>query len=45
MIARLRAARGDVQGAVKALLDGVGANPNDENLTKALQDFGGFKRA
>jgi len=45
MIARLRAARGDVQGAVKALLDGVAANPNDENLAKALQDLGGLKRA
>ena len=45
MIARLRAARGDVQGARKALLEGVAANPNDENLTRALQDLGGLKRA
>ncbi len=44
MIARLRAALGDVQGAVQALGDGLAANPNDPNLAKILQDLGPPKR-
>ncbi len=44
MIARLRAARGDVEGATNALLDGLAANPNNENLTKILKDFRGSGR-
>ncbi len=39
MIARLRAAQGDVESATNALLDGLAANPNDVNLTKILKDF------
>ena len=39
MIARIRAAQGDVEGATNALLDGLAVNPNDENLTKILKDF------
>ena len=39
MIARLRAARGDVKGATNALRDGLAANPNDVNLTKILKDL------
>ena len=39
MIARLRAAQGDIEGATNALLDGLAVNPNDENLTKILKDF------
>jgi hypothetical protein len=37
MIARLRAAQGDVEGAANALLYGLAANPNDVNLTKILK--------
>ncbi len=44
MIARLRAARGDVEGVTNALLDGLAANPNTENLTKILKDFRGSGR-
>ncbi|MEE8512721.1 MAG: cytochrome c3 family protein, partial [Acidiferrobacterales bacterium] len=39
MIARLRAAQGDVKGATNALRDGLAANPNDVNLTKILKDL------
>jgi len=45
MISRLRAARGDVGGATKALREGIGANPNDATLIQALKDFRGLKRA
>ena len=34
MIVRIRAARGDVAGAMNALRDGLAANPNDPNLTR-----------
>ena len=44
MIARLRAAQGDVAGATSALHDGLAANPNDVNLKKILKDFRGSRR-
>jgi len=39
MIARLRAARSDIEGALNALREGLAANPNDVNLTKFLKDI------
>ena len=44
MIARLRRARGDVEGATNVLLDGLAANPNNVNLTRILKDFRGSNR-
>jgi predicted CXXCH cytochrome family protein len=44
MIARLRAALGNVKGAVQALGEGLAANPNDPNLAKILRDLGSPKR-
>lgn len=37
MIARIRAAQGNPKGAVDALLEGIVANPNDQNLNKFLR--------
>ncbi len=37
MIARLRAAQGDAEGAARALRDGLAANPDDANLTRILR--------
>jgi predicted CXXCH cytochrome family protein len=39
MVARLRAAQGDIEGAKKALRDGLAANPNDANLVNILQNL------
>ncbi len=38
-IARLRAARSDLDGARKALLEGIAAYPNAPNLRKLLRDL------
>lgn len=44
MIARLRAARGDREGATKALRDGLAANPRDAELKDLLLDLRGQER-
>ncbi len=38
MIARLRAAQNDFDGALKALLDGLKSNPDNSVLTQMLRD-------
>lgn len=44
MIARIRAALGDSQGAAQALAAGLAANPNDANLTQGLDELLGSRR-
>jgi predicted CXXCH cytochrome family protein len=44
MIARIRAAQGDVEGAANALRDGLAANPNDVSLTRILTELRGSDR-
>jgi predicted CXXCH cytochrome family protein len=44
MIARIRAAQGDVEGAANALRDGLAANPNDVSLTRILTELRGSAR-
>ncbi len=39
MIARLRAAQDNVEGAISALRDGLEANPDDARLTRILRDL------
>ena len=39
MIARLRAAKGDAEGATRALHNGLAANPNDADLARILRNL------
>ena len=39
MIARLRAAQGNVEGAISALHDGLAANSNDASLLRILRNL------
>ena len=45
MIARLRAAQGDADGAIEVLRRGLAFNPRSEPLVELLRDFGGSKGA
>ena len=40
MIARIRAARRDLDGARQALLEGLAANPDDPSLTRLFHSLG-----